>query len=232
MHPARLLILFLLTLTMPATAGDMSRIEALFAQNDVAALQSLSNPQDAYTGVYLNYRLAAALIQNGEKKAAKKILDKAIRQTRQILENPEEEQRAEFHTMLGALYGLKIIVSPFSVIGLNKKANRQLAKAQEIDPNNPRALLMLGVAKLQTPKVFGGSNKRALQLLQQGLKNIEQESDSPWGTVDIHLWLGRVFSKLKQPAKALVHYRKALEISPGNHWVLEAMEGNGFEVKN
>ncbi|MGS2722377.1 tetratricopeptide repeat protein [Porticoccus sp. GXU_MW_L64] len=226
---ARILTIALLSLSLPATATDIPQIETLFAQNNVSALQELPEAQDTYTNLFLNYRLAAAQIQNGDKKAAKKVLNKAIRQARSVIENSDKQQE-EVHVMLGALYGLKIIVSPFSVIGLNKKANRQLAKAQEINPHNPRALLMLGVAKFQTPGVFGGSSKKALELLKQGQKSIEDEQKKLWGSVDIHLWLGRVYSKLKQPEKALAHYQQALALSPQNHWVMEAMGGNGFEV--
>ncbi|UTW45728.1 tetratricopeptide repeat protein [bacterium SCSIO 12696] len=222
-----------------ALALEIGEIEALFAQNQVAELQLLRKDANTssdteiypYATLLLDYRLAAALIQNGDKKAAKVILNNAIKQTRQTIKTAPESLQSEYQVMLGALYGLKIIVKPFSAIGLNRKATRALKASQALDPKNPRAMLMLGVAKFQTPALFGGSSKEALTLLQQGLNASDENDPVNWGTVDLHLWLGRAFSKLKQPGAALTHYQKALEISPGNHWVIEAMKGNGFDAE-
>ncbi|MDM3871110.1 tetratricopeptide repeat protein [Porticoccus sp. W117] len=232
MHIKHLLLTIFLLLTFPVSALEIAEIEALFAHNKVSELQALkkSTTDTGYQALFLDYRLAAALIQNGDKKPAKTILNSAIKNAKVAIKTAPESLHSEYQALLGALYGLKIIVKPFSAIGLNRKATKALKASQALQAENPRALLMLGVAKFQTPALFGGSSQEALALLQQGLKASEKNSQINWGTVDLHLWLGRVLSKRKQPDLALTHYQKALEISPDNYWVIEAMKGNGFDA--
>ena len=234
-----LLTIALLASSLPASALEIDDIETLFAGNNIAGLQKLqSSPVDAtelalysYPSLLLRYRLAAALIQNGQKTAAKKVLKEATFQARMLAKNAPQHLKGEFQVLLGAIYGLKIIVHPLSTIGLNRKANKALQQAQTLDPDNPRALLMLGVAKFQTPALFGGSSKQALALLQQGLQAIDPKDPVSWGAVDLHLWLGRVLTDLGKKEQGLHHYRQALQLSPENHWVLKAMAGDGFRVE-
>ncbi|MCV6603944.1 MAG: tetratricopeptide repeat protein [Porticoccaceae bacterium] len=230
----RLLTIALLTISLSAPALEINQIEELFAHNNVAELQALHTTaaDNSYATVLLNYRLAAALIQNGDKKTAKTVLNSTIKQVRKTIETAPQPLQAEYQVMLGALYGLKIIVQPLSAIGLNRKATKALKKARELEPQNPRALLMLGVAKFQTPGVFGGSSKKALALLKEGLAGVTEDDPINWGKVDLHLWLGRVYSKLERPDEALNHYQQALQLSSENHWVIEAMKGNGFDSQS
>ena len=187
--------------------------------------------QRHYLLAFSHYRLAAALIQNDRNREASKALTIAISTTRKLAGMYPEF--SDGHVLLGALYGMRILLSPVKAVYLGPRANAAIRRGLKTNPNNPRAYLMQGVTAFQTPGLFGGSDTRALELLSKGLKMQQRySSEVDWGEVDLYLWLGRVYAKLDQHQNAKQAYAQALALSPGNCWVEEAIEGDGYQFSH
>ncbi|TQV67790.1 hypothetical protein FKG94_25000 [Exilibacterium tricleocarpae] len=226
-----------------AAEVDFAAVEQAFARADATRLRSQvaeldDRPASAgerdsrYLVAYARYRLAATYLQQQRPASAKPVLAQAIEQLRELLRAYPEF--AEAMVLLAAVYGLEILRSPVKAVYLAPRANRLIDRGLELDPGNPRAYLMKGVVKFQTPTLFGGSVAEARELLETGLARAAattRPAAIDWGLVDLHLWLGRVAADQNRRRQEQDHYAAALSISPDNHWVLQAMAGRGYRYE-
>lgn len=94
---------------------------------------------------------------------------------------------SETYCLRSYLSTLKMLASPQSRYATEgKKAVEYLKKAIEINPENPRAYLILGENLLHTPEAFGGGYKAAAPVLKKAktlFENIKPENDlrPSWG---------------------------------------------------
>ena len=237
-----ILLAVTLALPPPAAASSYQEIEHSFANCDIARLEHLAmalaadtehtaDKQQYYLLAFSHYRLAAALIQQDRSREAAATLTDAIATSRAITDTYPDF--ADGHVLLGALYGMQILLSPFKAIYLAPRADAAVQRGLELDPQNSRAYLMQGVTALQTPAVFGGNDKQALALLTKGLEAHQRKrSEVSWGEVDLYLWLGRTYARLDRDQDAQQAYRQALKISPANCWVEEAIRGDGYRFED
>ena len=207
------------------SAGLTARIDTLERRLSAAPGRDLH-----YLSAYARYRLAAIYLQQDLPARARPVLKKATAQLRSLLQ--AHPDFADGLVLLAAVYGLEMLRRPFKAVYLGPRANKLIDRALALEPSNPRAYLMKGVAKFQTPGLLGGSVVEARRLLRQGLSNIQAQQSGPgairWGLVDLHLWLGRVAAQEDRREREQHHYTSALALSPGNYWVLQAMAGRGY----
>lgn len=77
---------------------------------------------------------------------------------------------AENHILLKMSYTLRMLVNPQErYMTYGKKAAEELAKAEKLDPNNPRISLLKAEDIYFTPTQFGGSKEKGLVLFQKAL---------------------------------------------------------------
>jgi hypothetical protein len=74
-------------------------------------------------------------------------------------------------------------------------AAESLAKAKQLDPENPRAYLLEGQDKFYTPEQFGGSKTEAKALFETALKKFDAQKpkssiDPQWGLRTTHYFSG------------------------------------------
>ena len=115
-----------------------------------------------------------------------------------------------YHATLGDLYGE--LAAQSGVVGkmrYGRLAAASFAKALALDPKNPRAHLGAGIAKLETPGVFGGSVAAAIAEFRSA-----QSLDA--GCAEAWIWEGIAHRRLGSIAEARRAFAKALEVSPGN----------------
>lgn len=74
-------------------------------------------------------------------------------------------------------------------------ATEALLKAQQLDPTNPRAYLLIGQSKYNTPEQFGGDKKRACQFFDKASALFNTSAASPitphWGKSDVVRYVAR-----------------------------------------
>jgi len=72
------------------------------------------------------------------------------------------------HVLQGMLYQARIKIDPAGRgMTYSMKANEELNKAKEYNPDNPRAYYLLGMNVLHTPESFGGGPEAACPLFKK-----------------------------------------------------------------
>ena len=112
----------------------------------------------------------------------------------------------------------------FAGIKYGPKSNKQIDKALELAPENPRVLMLDGTGLLYTPSMFGGDTEKAIAQFQKAAKQFEKftpkDSTMPhWGRVEVYAWLGQGYEEEEQYEEAKKAYEKALELNPDYGWV-------------
>ena len=208
--------------------GDASEMQADLARLKELLETELTEDQRSlarYTAAYLNWRLAVLPEGTPDDDGRDALLDNAV----ELLDDnlAANDGDAESHALLASLYGLQISRSPLRGMLLGIRAGRASARAMELAPGNPRVLLLDGVGKLNTPRMFGGGEDKAESLLRQAVTAFRTEpSDRPWprwGRLDAYAWLGQVMARRGDMDAARQYYRQALEIDPAFAWVRDVL---------
>ena len=131
---------------------------------------------------------------------------------------------ADGWALLASVYGRKISLRPLSGMTLGPKSNRAQKTAIELAPDNPRVVLLKAVGDYNTPRMWGGDKKRAMDGFHQAAVLYQEEVvmdplQPSWGHATVYAWLGTAYmdeNNLPEARKAL---EKALEIDPELGWV-------------
>lgn len=215
--------------------GLVAQIERTYVLGDASGMRSartavkelldsdLTDDQRSiarYTVAYLNWRLFF-LTDNSADDERDALLDEAL----ELLDADvaDNDANAESHALMASVYGLQISQSRLRAAFLGTRAGRASARALELEPNNPRVLLLDGIGKLNTPRAFGGGEDRAEALLLRAVAAFRTEPPGRpwprWGRIDAYAWLGQVAAQRGDPDAARRHYLQALEIEPEFAWV-------------
>jgi tetratricopeptide (TPR) repeat protein len=185
----------------------------------------LSNPGDALATYYLAYA-EYELIRYGmidkESGLYDKFVDAAVTHAKQVLTLRPEW--SEGLALLANIYGIQITQSWVKGATLGPEANSLAQRAIKSDSVNPRAWLVDGIMKFNTPAFFGGSVEVALANFKKALELFEHPSQREplnpgWGHLETYAWLGKAYDKNDRPYEALATFTKALEIDPEFVWV-------------
>lgn len=166
----------------------------------------------SYWEAYALYKCSILSSIMEKKEDAKKFTEKAI----EILELIKGKT-TEDYALLGMLKNYQINFSGWlTTIKLSNQAKSMAQKAIELDGNNLRAYLVLGINNYYTPEFYGGKSKceayfkKAIDLPD---RTSENEFDPTWGKEDALYFLlsyyknrkndgdRELFEKLKQDAQ-------------------------------
>jgi len=186
-----------------------------------------------YNLTYVEYRFLEMGAR--DKELFDKYIDAAVAHAEKI--SSAKGFASEGKTILAAIYMMKITHNWTEAMTLSPKINSLLSVAESIDANNPRAYLIYGIMKLNTPAAFGGSHKEALENFTKTISLFEkEESDSSltvnWGYLDALAWTGIANERLEMPDAALFVYKKALSIEPEFAWVKYVLLPKLEKIKN
>ena len=208
--------------------GDASEMRAAVATLGELRETELTEDQRSlvrYTAAYANWRLAVLPDGAPDDDGRDALLDNAVELLDENLATNDGD--AESHALLASVYGLQIGRSPLRGMLLGIRAGRASARAVELAPGNPRVLLLDGVGKLNTPRMFGGGEDKAELLLRQAVAAFTTEPpDRPWprwGRIDAYGWLGQLMAGRGDVDAARQLYLRALEIEPAFAWVREVL---------
>ena len=183
------------------------------ADRDLAALRSAARQADP--AGKRHYRLARALADGaveaeieGRGEEALALLAEGLRAGEVALERRPASSR--YATLLGELHGLT--ARRGGVVGRmrhGRRAAELYARAVELDPGNARARVGVGIARLETPVMFGGSTAAALEAFRAA-QHLDPRCEEAW------IWEGIALARggdVEAARRALGH---ALEINPAS----------------
>ena len=225
-------------------------IEALVNASDVSGLKKIHDKllvlhrkapgnESRYALAYCRYRLATLQMGKADNSAAGGLLKSAQEDLEQVLKDApaESEENVEAMSLLAGVMGLRIGLEPGLGMSLGMRSGRLLAKAGRLSAENPRVLLQVGVSKFNTPKMFGGSFKKAEVVLRKAVSIFagdrpSEEDTAPWpdwGYLDALAWLGQTLVAQDKGEEARAVYQQALAIEPNMGWIryqlLPALDG-------
>ncbi len=154
------------------------------------------------------------LIKKGRESLQKKDFENAKQIFEDLLKNNSE--LADAHALLGQALG----ELAQSTADLNKKiqygmeAFREFARALEIEPDNPYALVARGYARLMVPPPLGG--------VDTAIEDFNLVINSHPEFIDAYIGLAEAYSKKEDHEKAKEYFNKVLELDPEN---VQAKEG-------
>lgn len=104
---------------------------------------------------------------------------------------------SEIYIVKKLLATLRLIGDPMSrYMTYGPEAAQALAKAKELDPNNPRVTLQEGLDLMNTPEQFGGSKENGRKLLEEAVKKFESYTPASsihpsWGLTSAKYYLSQ-----------------------------------------
>lgn len=175
---------------------------------------------------YALYRKANTIMGDEKKKAEAKALleeaDDALESSIKTLAWPES------HALRASITGQMIgLGNPMSGMILGPRSESQMDKAIELGPKNPRVWMLKGVGTMFKPGLFGGGADKAEKELLNAIELFG--SDRPvapapaWGHAEVYAWLGQAYARQDKITEARAAYQKALELDPGNTWVVHVL---------
>jgi tetratricopeptide (TPR) repeat protein len=183
-------------------------------------------PRTAYAIGYAERRLSYLI----ETPAAEKkvLLTDAVAQFEEVIK--AEPKNAEAHALLASSLGSMIGLNPKLGMTLGRRSGDEMQNAIELEPNNPRVLLLAGVAAFYKPPEYGGGVEVAEPLLRRAASVFAQEpADRPWpnwGRFESHIFLGQLLEKLGKNADARTEFEAALALQPRSPWARAILQAH------
>ncbi len=206
-----------------ASIGE-SEITAAYHAEDTTGLELLrlnldpNDDRDAYLAGYLDWRLGGLLVGQQHTKEA----DRVLRRGQETLQALNRRQHsAESLAMLSGIVGMRIGIRPVTRgMTLGRKASKTIDRALKLEPDNPRVRLIAGIAKLNAPKMFGGSVEAAIAHFDHALAAIADSGTGryDWGEADVYIWRGNARRRGGDEAAARQDYARAVAVAPDYEW--------------
>ncbi|MEW6456772.1 MAG: hypothetical protein AB1410_08700 [Acidobacteriota bacterium] len=184
-----------------------------------------------------DYRLSIYHLQAKDKKKAKDFIEEGIKNLERSIK--EKGDFSDSYALLGALLGLKISISWYLAPSLGPKSSKEIEKAIQLDPDNPRAYLIKGISSYNTPVIFGGGVSKATKDLELSIKLFEKEKkdssiEPSWGMGEAYARLGLCYIKKGDKKKAEEIFIEGISKAPEYSWLrhhLEKLKKSHKEVK-
>ena len=163
-------------------------------------------------------------VASDERGTYDKFIEGALENGKEVVQ--QRKEWSEGHALLSSLHGYRIAHNALNAITAGPKASGSADEAVRLDSANPRAWLVRGIVKLNTPWLFGGDKKEAVANLRKAVELFEQRPkpqwDEPeWGYLDAMLWLGWAYEQTDRPDDARAGYKKAMSAEPRATWIQE-----------
>jgi tetratricopeptide (TPR) repeat protein len=194
---------------------DRAALEKLAADAGAAEQKSADDAAAHYRAALAWSYLAEVAQEQRDKGGVKRAAESGIRSAeRAVALKPD---MAEYHRLLGTLYGQIIPVNVLAGLGYGKKAQDAIAKALERDPKLAAAYVTRGVGNYYLPSGFGGGIDLAMRDFQKAIE-LNPKSD------EAYLWLGLALRKAGKNAEARKAFSKSLELNPNRVWTKQQLE--------
>ncbi|MEW5251009.1 tetratricopeptide repeat protein [Microbulbifer discodermiae] len=219
-----LLTIVLVNTSLKAKSNEIGDITNAYLARDIVALEEIKAqlPSElSYEVAYVNYRLALTLMLNEKKADAEILLNKA----EAILTEREVENSSLDYSLLASVYSLKAGMGMFSGPVNGKKSSDSILKAQKLDRQNPQIWLVKGLSAYHTPKVFGGSDNKAIQFFNKAIALYSNDMDRAvyWGLEEALVWRAILHKKNGHEEEAIKDLERALHYRKNFPWAKELL---------
>jgi tetratricopeptide (TPR) repeat protein len=205
--------------------GASSELESARNRQDRPALEKLAADaaeKAAVPDAAAHYRAALAYSylaevaqEQRDKGVVKRAAEAGIRSAeRAVALKPD---MAEYHRLLGTLYGQIVPVNILTGLSYGKKAQDAIHRAIERDPKLAASYVSRGVGNYYLPPAFGGGIDLAIRDFQKAIE-LNPKSD------EAYLWLGLALRKSNKNADARKAFAKSLELNPDRVWTKQQLE--------
>jgi tetratricopeptide (TPR) repeat protein len=126
------------------------------------------------------------------------------------------------HALLGALYGMRVHLSPSTTLYFGPKSVNHIDRAIELDPRCAGAWMEKGNTKYHAPAIFGGNKAKAVECYSQAVSLYRADAVNGaknWMYLYALAWLGLAQEANGDFEAALGSYRDALRVAPGFNWI-------------
>lgn len=171
---------------------------------------------------YCDYRLATFYQQQTNKDMMSKHLEAAITHLEAAVKM--NNKFADAYALLSSCYGQKIGLAPMLGMALGPRAGMTMQSALQLEPNNPRVILLDAIGNYYKPPMFGGSKEKALTGFKRAAELFETEQiNNPlqpdWGKPEAYAWIGVAYLDKNEKTAARAALEKALLMAPDYGWV-------------
>lgn len=188
-------------------ARDNADVTALRKAIDLARQQAQQkNTARAYEQLaLLNFWLCEAGHGKNDDKLIKQAAEEGVEAAKKATEL--DPKSSEGHRLQGDLLG-ELIPHVFAGgMRYGRESTSEIEKAIELDPNNVNAYIARAVSYFYTPRAFGGSHERAVEVLQKAI-SLDPTSDTA------HVWLAQVYLENDKTSDARQEIKEALRLNP------------------
>ncbi|MFN8588820.1 MAG: hypothetical protein U0704_13585 [Candidatus Eisenbacteria bacterium] len=199
-------------------APGMMRARAEFA----ALAADGDSPELQWWIAYCGWR-AVPLLTEPDREGARRLCKESIAACdRAVAANP---RHADAIALKAALQALSLSFNPQAAMSLGPEMGEAYARAEAIEPANPRVQLFKGIHTLHMPEYVGGGPARARAVFARAVELADAAHEGaglralPALRADAHLWAGVCASRAGDWKSAAARYREALAVDPGNAWV-------------
>lgn len=216
-----------------ATSEDLFKARAYFER-------MLSGKQHEalvrYYIAYCDYRYATAYArreQNAEDKM-EKYLDDAVTHLEAAIKL--DDNFAEAHALLASCYGQQISTNFLLGMTLGPKSSAAMSKALQLQPENPRLVMLDAISKHFTPAMFGGDKELALAGFKRSAEIFEKQTKTStiqpdWGHAEAYAWIGVALLDQNKKTEAKTALERALVIDPDFGWVKHVLLPQALATK-
>ncbi|HHQ13827.1 MAG TPA: hypothetical protein ENK16_02260 [Chromatiales bacterium] len=236
---ARLVLVCLASLPFVTTASvdrDLTAMSAAvdtaFFSRDTDTLRSLveelssdKSEDTLYLLGYAHFRLAE--LTKDDSKSSKAHLNACIDALQALV--GLEPDNAEAYALLGNCYGRSAMHYMLRAAIRGMRSDKAMRRAHELDPDNPRVLLLKAIGLYFRPALFGGDKPRATEMFRQAAERFADWQRSPaggpnWGAAEAWAYLGYAQQQAGKTDQARLAYHKALQLRPDYAAVRDALQ--------
>jgi hypothetical protein len=153
-----------------------------------------------------------------DHQRAAELFDESLRLIDSV-EHPDDQ--LELLLIKGEVYGSYFLINQSKYLfSYGRKSHDITQEIWKMDKANPRSIILKSNQLIYTPKLFGGDQRKARNLLlpleQAGLMDVDRFT--------LYLCLGIIEKENRRGNRASIYFQNALTIYPGNNYVRELME--------
>ena len=203
-------------------SGEMENWEAAVNEmeskksTEAVNLLDLINYQYGYIGWCLG---------NDKKKDARHYLE-LMEKNLELLKE-KKGKTADYHAYNAAAYGFKIGLSLWRAPFFGPKSMDHAELAIKKDSTNLQANIEMGNIWNHMPEMFGGSTEKAMHYYLKAIeifeKQEEEKQTQKWTYLNLLATVGQIENHEGNEEKALLFYKKALNIEPQFIWVKDEL---------